>query len=146
MHEELQKALELMRANDYTAVLTFGEITYHSDERSVRPLLDWLYSGNKFAGYRMCDKVVGRAAAFLMILLGVREIYADVISEGAIKLLEENNVTVNYGKAVPQILNDEKTGSHPLEDAVEGITDANDSIMAIELTIKRMERMSVKKP
>ena len=140
MHEELQKALELMRANDYTAVLTFGEITYHSDERSVRPLLDWLYSGNKFAGYRICDRVIGRAAAFLNILLGVREVYADVMSEPAKKLLEDNNVTVNYGTLVPEILNVTKDGPCPLETAVDGITDANDSIMAIELAIKRMNK------
>lgn len=144
MHDDLVFAQDKMVRNGATCVLVFGDIVYQSKEHGLRPLLDWLYSGNKFAGYRMCDKVVGRAAAFLMILLGVREIYADVISEDAVKLLEENNITVNYGKTVPQILNDEKTGSHPLEDAVKGITDANDSIMAIELTIKRMERLNVK--
>lgn len=141
MHDDLVFAQDVMRRESCTCVLIFGEIVYKSKEQGLRPLLDWLYSGNKFAGYRMCDKVVGRAAAFLMILLGVREIHADVISERAIKLLEENNVTVSYDTVVPAILNDEKTGTHPLEDAVEGITDANDSIMAIELTIKRMERL-----
>ncbi len=70
----------------------------------------------------------------------MREIYADVISQPAKELLEENNVTVNAGEIVPAILNDAKDGPHPLETAVENITDVNDSIMAIELAIKRMNK------
>lgn len=140
MHEDLARAKDLMKEKGYTCVLTFGEITYTSDEEGLRPLLDWMYSGNKFAGYRMADKVIGRAAAFLNILLGVREVYAEVMSEPAKAILEENNITVNYGTLVPEILNKTMDGPNPLETAVDGITDANDSIMAIELAIKRMNR------
>jgi len=140
MHEELERAKELMILEGYTCVITLDGITFKSKEKGVRPLLDWLYSGNKYTGWRLCDKVVGKAAAFLHIILGVREIYAEVISEPAKALLEENNITVTADTVVPEILNQTKDGPHPLETAVENITDVNDSIMAVELALKRMEK------
>lgn len=140
MHQDLERAKEAMIFEGYSCVITLDNIMFKSKDKGLQPLLDWLYSGNKYAGWRLCDKVVGRAAAYLHIILGVREIYADVISQPAKELLEENNVTVNAGEIVPAILNDAKDGPHPLETAVENITDVNDSIMAIELAIKRMNK------
>ncbi len=140
MHQDLERAKEAMIFEGYTCVITLDNIMFKSKDKGLQPLLDWLYSGNKYAGWRLCDKVVGRAAAYLHIILGVREIYADVISQPAKELLEENNVTVNAGEIVPAILNDAKDGPHPLETAVENITDVNDSIMAIEHAIKRMNK------
>lgn len=140
MHSDLERAKEMMIFDGCTCVITLDGVAFKSKESGLQPLLDWMYSGNKYMGWRLCDKVVGRAAAFLIIILGVREIYADVISEPAKKLLEEHNVTVNAAEIVPEILNETKDAPHPLETAVEGITDANDSIMAIELAIKRMNK------
>lgn len=140
MHEDLERAKEAMIFEGYTCVITLDSIMFKSKDKGLQPLLDWLYSGNKYTGWRLCDKVVGKAAAYLHIILGVREIYADVISQPAKELLEENNVTVNAGEIVPAILNDAKDAPHPLETAVENITDVNDSIMAIELAIKRMNK------
>lgn len=140
MHNDLERAKEMMIFDGYTCVITLDGVAFKSKERGLQPLLDWMYSGNKYTGWRLCDKVVGRAAAFLHIILGVREIYADVISAPAKKLLEEHNVTVNATDIVPEILNETMDATHPLETAVEGITDANDSIMAIELAIKRMNK------
>lgn len=140
MHQDLERAKEAMIFDGYTCVITLDNIMFKSKDKGLQPLLDWLYSGNKYTGWRLCDKVVGKAAAYLHIILGVREIYADVISQPAKELLEENNVTVNAGEIVPAILNDAKDGPHPLETAVENITDVNDSIMAIELAIKRMNK------
>ncbi|MBD5383763.1 MAG: DUF1893 domain-containing protein [Ruminococcaceae bacterium] len=140
MHQDLERAKEAMIFEGYTCVITLDNIMFKSKDKGLQPLLDWLYSGNKYTGWRLCDKIVGKAAAYLHIILGVREIYADVISQPAKELLEENNVTVNAGEIVPAILNDAKDAPHPLETAVENITDVNDSIMAIELAIKRMNK------
>lgn len=140
MHNDLERAKEMMIFDGYTCVITLDGVAFKSKEKGLQPLLDWMYSGNKYTGWRLCDKVVGRAAAFLHIILGVREIYADVISAPAKQLLEENNVAVNAAEIVPEILNETMDGPNPLETAVENITDVNDSIMAIELAIKRMNK------
>ena len=140
MHADLERAKETLIFDGCTCVITLDNVMFKSKEKGVQPLLDWLYSGNKYTGWRLCDKVVGKAAAYLHIILGVREIYAEVISQPAKELLEENNVTVNADEIVPEILNEAKDGPHPLETAVENITDINDSIMAIELAVKRMKK------
>lgn len=54
-----------------------------STERGVKPLLQWLDGENSVKGFSAVDKVVGRAAAFLYVLLEVKEVYAGVMSEGA---------------------------------------------------------------
>ncbi|MBD5130651.1 MAG: DUF1893 domain-containing protein [Ruminococcaceae bacterium] len=140
MHQDLERAKEAMELNGYTCVITFDSVMFKSNERGVQPLLDWLYSGNKYSGWRLCDKVVGKAAAYLHIILGVREIYAEVISQSAKELLEENNITVNAGEIVPAILNETKDAPHPLETVADGITDINDSVIAIEMALRRMNK------
>lgn len=61
------------------------------------------------------DKVVGKSAAALMALGGVKEIFANVISEHAIKLLETNQIKFNFKKRVPLIENKSRTGFCPIE-------------------------------
>lgn len=140
MHEDLTRAKEKMLSNGCTCILTLGDVSFESTDKGVQPLLDWLNSGNKYTGYRICDKVVGKAAAFLHILLGVREIYAEVISEPAVKLLEDNNIDVNADTVVPVIMNKAKDAPCPLETAVKDCTDPNDAVMAIEMAVIRMKR------
>ena len=64
---------------------------------------------------RVADKIVGKGAAALMAAGGVTELYADVISQSALELLEKEGVRVGYGQLVPQIINRKGTGQCPLE-------------------------------
>lgn len=138
MHEDLERAKAALKADKCTCVLTLGTVMFKSKEKGVQPLLDWMNSGNNYMGYMIADKVVGRAAAFIDIAMGIREVYAEVISEGAKELLENNHVAVTADTIVPEILNSDKTDSCPLEKAVAGITNAADALMPIELALIRM--------
>ena len=66
-------------------------------------------------GAMVADKVVGRGAAALMILGGVRQLHAALISEQAISFLEMAHVKFSYGKRVPAIINRAGTGLCPVE-------------------------------
>ena len=66
-------------------------------------------------GASVADKVVGKAAAALMILGEVGELHADVVSRPALDLFADSGVRVSYGTAVPHIINRTKTGWCPLE-------------------------------
>ena len=61
------------------------------------------------------DKIVGKGAAALLILGKVKGIYAGIISEKAIALLQNNNINLSYGEKVPFIENKTKTGLCPIE-------------------------------
>lgn len=66
-------------------------------------------------GAFVADKVVGKAAAALMILGGAKAVYADVLSEPARELFSRSQVRVGYGHLVPHIINRSQTGWCPLE-------------------------------
>ena len=66
-------------------------------------------------GASVADKVVGKGAAALMVLGGVREVYAGVISTPALSLFHENGITVRMGQEVPNIVNRAGDGVYPVE-------------------------------
>lgn len=138
MHPDLEKAKAALKNDKCTCVLTLGSVMFKSTERGVQPLLDWMNSGNNYMGYMVADKVVGRAAAFIDIAMGIREVYAEVMSEGAKELLEKNHVAAYADTIIPQIMNHDKSDVCPLEKAVEGIENAAEALMPIELALIRM--------
>ena len=135
MHPDLEKAKAALKNEKCTCVLTLGTVMFKSKEKGVQPLLDWMNSGNNYMGYMVADKVVGRAAAFIDIAMGIRE----VMSQSAKELLEKNHVEVTADTIVPEILNSDKSGACPLEKAVEGIENAAEALMPIELALIRMK-------
>lgn len=63
----------------------------------------------------LADKIVGKGAAALMALGKVKEVYADIISQSALALLEQEGIRATYGKLVPHIINRAGTGMCPVE-------------------------------
>lgn len=63
----------------------------------------------------VADKVIGKVAASLLTVAGVKEIYANTISNFAIPVLEENKVKYEYKNKAEYIINNEKTGMCPME-------------------------------
>ncbi len=143
MSENLVKAVsELKRENSgNTCALCRGSVVYTTTERGVKPLLGWLDSGIDFKGFSAADKVVGKAAAFLYVLLGVAEVYAPVVSEAAVEVLSRGNIAVKYENAVPHIINRKGDGICPMEQAVSNIDAPNSALDAIR---KRLSELSGK--
>ena len=63
----------------------------------------------------IADKVIGKVAASILTIAGVKEIYADVISKYAIPVLEENNIKYEYKILTEYVINNSKTGMCPME-------------------------------
>lgn len=70
---------------------------------------------NDLKGAIVADKVIGKVAASLLTVAGVKEIYANTISNFAIPVLEENNIKYEYKNKAEYIINNEKTGMCPME-------------------------------
>lgn len=68
------------------------------------------------AGAAVADKVVGKGAAALMVLGGVKEVAAVVISTPALQLLQAQGIPVRYGQEVPHIVNRSGSGVCPVEE------------------------------
>ncbi|RKI39466.1 DUF1893 domain-containing protein [bacterium D16-51] len=111
---DLERAKEVFYSGDYTCVLCKGVATLTSAERGVKPLLNWLDDENGAEGFSAVDKVVGRAAAFLYVLLKVKEVYANVMGEGAADVLAKYGIRSSYGVLAKEIIN--RKGSWYLPD------------------------------
>lgn len=86
------------------------------NRRGVIDLLELLLNVPQIlSGASVADKVVGKGAAALMALGGVRELYAGVISRPALKLLREQGITVEFDAETPAIINRAGTGPCPVE-------------------------------
>ncbi len=135
---DILKAKELLIAGEYTAVLCKDECIFTSKLRGVRPLVIWVEDETDFSKYTAADKVVGKATAFLYLLLGVRTIYAHVISKPALQVLKEYNVVVEYGTLVENIINRQGDGICPFEQQVLALSDKNEAYAAIREKMRQM--------
>lgn len=139
MKTNMEKAVRLLEEGIYTCVLCKDNRVYTSTERGVKPLLEWYNKGINMQGFSAADKVVGKAAAFLYVLLGVDEVYAPVMSEGAVHIFERNGIKVQYKLCVKEIINRAGTGRCPMEEAVNEITEAKEALAAIKCKLESLQ-------
>ena len=88
----------------------------------------------------IADKVVGKAAAALLIPGKVRQVYADTISEDGLSLLKQYTIKVTYGRKVLYIENRSHTGLCPMEEACQGNDNPQELLVAIENRITQMRQ------
>jgi len=71
----------------------------------------------------VADRIIGRAVALACVDLGVAAVYADLISDGAVAVLQRAGVPWQASERVPFIENRQRTGRCPTEDLVGEISD-----------------------
>lgn len=138
MNTAFEKARSLLDAGTYTCVLCREDLIFTATERGVKPLLNWLEQGLDLRDFSAADRVVGRATAFLYCLLGVKEVYARVMSRPAADVLRTAGIATEYGQLVDGIINRKGTGPCPFEAAVMDIRDPATALAAIQAKIKQM--------
>lgn len=111
-------ALASFALEGHTIALAKGHDVIVSDLRGISPLMEMIENGFDLKGYSLADQVVGKAAAFLFVKVGVKECYAKVISEKAMETLRRFNIPCRYDNLVPYIINRSKTGMCPMEETV----------------------------
>lgn len=109
--------------------------------RGVKPLFDILDGErDRFAGARCYDRIVGRAAAFLYAKIGVGEVIAPVMSEGAVAILKRHGIRAEGRLLVPAIRNRKGDGMCPMDASVKDLADdqVDAAIAAIRETVAKM--------
>ena len=141
MQEDLSRAQKLLEQGDYTCVLCKGSNVKFCTARGVRPLVELLDSGD-WSGYSAADKVVGKATAFLYVLLGVQAVYTPVASVAAVRVFKQHNIQLQCNLIVPAIFNRNRTGFCPMETAVHEIEDPQAALHAIRATMVKLHQQS----
>ena len=71
--------------------------------------------GEDLKGAALADRVVGKAVAMLVRLVGIAEVYGQFASRTALEELTEHGIPLDYEHLVPQILDREGKGLCPFE-------------------------------
>lgn len=127
----MEQARKILYAGGYTCVLRKDDTVLTATERGVKPLVRWLTEGIDVRGFSAADKVVGRATAYLYVLLGVKEVWAAVMSEAAAEVLRRHGIAASQDKRVKNIINRAGTGICPFEEAVLKIQTPEEALTAI---------------
>ena len=117
METNLQTCKDILLENkQLTCVVKNGEVLLRSEARGIAPLLGWLEAdSNALLGACIADKVIGKAAAMLMVYGGAARVYAAVISEPAADCFEKNGLPYTYDRKVEHIVNRAGDGMCPME-------------------------------
>lgn len=138
----LEKARNILESGNCTCAFYNGDIVLTDYRRGVQPLLDLLEGELDLSSFCAADKVVGKAAAYLYCLLKVQRIYAGVLSQPALEVLDRYGIPASYGVLVPAIENRTKTGFCPMESAVLDIHNPEDALTVIIDTQKKLSAKS----
>jgi len=134
----IDHAIELLNCEGVTLALYDGKREIISKKRGVSPLLEFLDNGESLSTFSCADRVVGKGAAFLYVLLKAKELYTHVISEEALKTLKKFGIPVTFHKWVPCIINRKGDGICPVESAVLNIEDPERALIAIRNRIAEL--------
>jgi len=117
--DDLQLAKNELQAKDVSCVVCKNGTLISSQEHGIKPIVCWLAQEETFfQNACVADKIIGKAAALLLVYGGVQRIFATVISEPAVQVLEENKVAYLFEKRVPYIINRDGTDMCPMEKRV----------------------------
>ena len=138
--EQLEQARRMIAEGKAECVVIRGGRFFSERGRGVAPLLE--FHDHREAGFlrgaTVVDKVVGRAAAAVVVAGGVARVHGETMSEDAKTYLEGRGVAVSYTTLVPRILNEDKSDTCPLEKAIEGLDDPEQMLTALR---KRIEEL-----
>ena len=138
MYPELSKARQQLEQGNHTCVLWRNDLVITDDRRGVRPLMELLDQQIDVKNSFAADKVVGKAAAFLYCLLGVKAVYAHVISQPATEVLAQAGIYLEYSTLVNAIRNRTNTGFCPMETAVWEISDPQEALRALKTALSKL--------
>ena len=116
-HDALDAALQKLQDQALSLLVErSGEVIFSSSEPGLRPLLQAVVQNRtQMRHATVTDKVVGAAAAKLMICGGVDSVFTGCASERAVELLMQARITIATEATVPAILNRERSGPCPME-------------------------------
>lgn len=133
----LRRGIKLLHSGAYTCILCDRDRVLTNQKRGVAPLLEWLDAGENMRGAAVADRVIGRAAALLLLCGGVSAVYGEVMSAPARGLLRDAGVEAEFGVLVKAIRNRSNTGLCPMEQAVAGIADPALAPAALRAALER---------
>lgn len=140
MNKKLEQAIQILNEQQVSCVMLIdGTEPICSNDIGIKPLMTPLRKDRHFfAQGVIADKVIGKAAALMLVLGNASAVYGEVMSESAKNVLEQHHITYAYHTIVPYIENRTQTGKCPLEQAVWDIENPEEAFDVLEQTIQQL--------
>ena len=132
------KALAVLRNTDASFVYVTEEAVLTSEYKGIRRLLTLVNEQTVLADGFVADRIVGKAAALLMVLQGAKNVYAETIDQPALAVFRTHGVNVMFRKAIPIIINRAGDGICPMENAVLAVDDPREAFTVLSETVKKL--------
>lgn len=116
-----------------------------SDAFGIKPLMVLLREDKScFDGCAVADKIIGKAAALMLVLGKAQAVYGRIMSRSGAEILSKSNIYFEYGELVDGIKNRDKTDLCPMEKTVLDIDEPLIAFNALEETIARLMAQKAK--
>ena len=135
---DLEKARSLLAS--HSLCLVKGDEVIIDDRSGISPLMSFIEQNKDLNGFSAADKVVGKAAAFLMIKCGIKAVYASVLSRPAYELLVSYRKELQYSTLTEKIINREGTGICPMEKEVLSATSPQEAYSFLKIKLEKINR------
>ncbi len=107
--------------------------------RGIKPILK-MYEHGLLQNAIVVDKIVGKAAAMIMVLGGASQCMGRTVSMGALEVFRKYGIPCEYDECPERIINRAGNGICPMEAAVEQIDNPNDAISAIREKLNELSK------
>ncbi|KNF07939.1 hypothetical protein CLPU_11c01080 [Gottschalkia purinilytica] len=133
----------LEKENLSLVIVKDGKILFRSADKGIKPIYNAVLQSEKnFKGSSIADKVTGKAAALLCKCLDIKRLFTEIISEGAINVLENSHIIFTYDKAIPYIKNRDMTDVCPIEKIAQYIDEPEVLISKISEFLENIRKSS----
>ncbi|MEF9960309.1 MAG: DUF1893 domain-containing protein [Niameybacter sp.] len=135
-----KKLKQVLNEKEASCILFQEEqVLMTSYEKGVLPLWRFMTEQKSLptGDLEVADKMVGRAVAYLLVSLGVSQVYTKVISETALEVLKDYPIRITYDELVPFILNRTRDGQCPMEQALTQVVSVKEAYDLIDTFVRR---------
>ena len=119
---------QLHRKELTLAIVKNGEVLFETRSHRIAGFLGAIEKlGDVLEGAAVADRVAGKAIALLCVYAKISDVYAEVLSEKAKAVFEENSVRHEWKELVKNVLDLNKSGVCPFEKLAADISDPKDA-------------------
>lgn len=139
-NDALEQAKQLIASEEVSfVVIRDGKIIYQDKGNGVKPIMKILEKDPLLLQDALvADKLIGKAAAMLLSMGGVKAIYGNTMSRSAEGYLEKKGISYDYGRCIQVVSNRTGDGICPLEKAVADVEDEQEAYEKLKATIAQL--------
>lgn len=139
------KAIKLVTSRKKDCVVVKNNKIIISEKVKGIKRLTELYDLNILENSFVADAIIGKAAAMIFSLSGVKKCYGKTVSKAGLNWLTQKGISTEYEILADFIENRKGDGACPMESTVSEINDETEALEALRLKIKELSELELKK-